>query len=49
MCLKEYMMAREPLRLREEELEYARRYAAAEPEDRKLLRKPFERPGYKGL
>ena len=49
MSVKHYLNAREPYRLREEELEYARRYAAAEPEDRELLRKPFERPGYKGL
>jgi hypothetical protein len=49
MSVKEYMIAREPSRLREEELEYARRYAAADPEDREILRKPFARPGYKGV
>ncbi len=49
MGLKDYMIAREPYRLQEEELVPARYYAAAEPEDREILRKPFERPGYKGL
>lgn len=49
MSVKEYLIAREPYRLREEELEYARRYAAADPEDRPFMRKPFERPGYTGL
>jgi hypothetical protein len=49
MSVKEYLIAREPYRLKEEEFEYARRYAAADPEDREILRKPFERPGYKGM
>lgn len=49
MSLGEYMIKSEPERLRSEEIHYARHYSNQTAEDQQLLRKPFERPGYKGL
>lgn len=44
----DYMIEVERQRLRRQELDYAEYYRALPAEDRELLRKPFERPGYSG-